>query len=171
MFIVGQSGWRARIQKKRMIKKPVKTKKSKMEPKVKNQEKTPKLEHGKTNKINPIRPTLVIGILGCMVVLLRLELGKYLEAGSDFMENDTLAGILENSTQPRPGGNDFRVLDREEYSGQNQVPSQCQFLLNFKYRRKQVLSLRLDNLGEITALEKVLSLKLNKTFGDLKIRN
>ena len=95
-----------------LIKKPVKIKSNK----VKNQKKTPKLEHGKINKNYPIRPTLVIGILGCMVVLLRLELGKNLEAGSDLMENDMLTGILEKSTQPKPGGNDSRVLDREEYS-------------------------------------------------------
>ena len=103
----------------------------------------------KTNKVknNLIKPTLVIGIIGCMVVLLRLELGQYLEAGSNLTENDMFAGILENSTQSKSGGNDSRALDREEYSGQNQVPSQCQFLLNFKYRRKQVLSLRLDYSG------------------------
>ena len=74
--------------------------------------KTPKLEHGKM-KNNPMQDTLMIKILGSMVIwfLLRLELGNYLEAGSDFIENDTLARILENSTQPKPGGNDSRVLD------------------------------------------------------------
>ena len=61
-----QSGWRARIQKKRMIKKPVKTKKSKMEPKVKNQEKIPKLKHGKMKKKSLMKETLIIKILGLL---------------------------------------------------------------------------------------------------------
>ena len=74
---------------KMLLNKPVKIKSNK----VKNQKKTPKLEHGKMKKNNPIRPTLVIGILGCMVVLLRLELGNYFEAGSDFMENDMLLNL------------------------------------------------------------------------------
>ena len=97
----------------------------------------------KSNKVknNLIRPTLVIGILGCMVVLLRLELGQYLEAGSNLTENDMFAGILENSTQSKSGG--------KEHSGQNQH----QFLQNYKYRRKKVLSSR-----------------LNRTFGNSKIR-
>ena len=49
----------------------------------------------KTDKVNNnlIKPTIVIRIIGCIVVLLRLELGQYLEASSNLTENDNAAGI------------------------------------------------------------------------------
>ena len=56
--------------------KPVKTKKSKVEPKVKNQEKTPKLEHGKVIKMTLVTRIMVI------IVLLRWA------PGSNLTEND-----------------------------------------------------------------------------------
>ena len=98
----------------------------------------------KTDKVNNnlIKPTIVIRIIGCIVVLLRLELGQYLDASSNLTENDNATGILEIfSTQSKSDG--------KEHSGQNQH----QFLQNYKYRRKQVLSSR-----------------LNRTFGNSKIR-
>ena len=75
----------------------MKIKKTEIEPnKVKNQKKTPKLEHRKMEKNNQIKPTL-IKILGsiviCNAILLKLELGQYFEAGSDIIENNMLAGI------------------------------------------------------------------------------
>ena len=82
----------------------------------------------KTDKVknNLIKPTIAIRIIGCIVVLLRLELGQYLEASSNLTENDNAAGILEIfSTQSK--------YDGKEHSGQNQH----QFLQNYKYRRKQ----------------------------------
>ena len=61
----------------------------------------------KMNKVknNLIKPTLAIRIIGSILVLLRLELGQYLEASSNLTENDNAAGILEIfSTQSKSDG-------------------------------------------------------------------
>lgn len=71
-----------------------------------------------------------------IIVLLRLELGQYLVPGSNLTENDNAQRLMtfENSTQSKSGG--------KEHSGQNQH----QFLQNYKYRRKKVLSSRLNRI-------------------------